>query len=114
MSENPPSSHSSCSEAKKVDQNLLGIPVSDNAEKIATMLGKLVRAHVPISYISWNKVPGIYKDNVWNELVVSILICLTTTISFNSLMVSTLCTTHNLIYFLQKIYELDPLSKEMF
>ena len=71
MSENPPSSHSSCSEAKKVDQNLLGIPVSDNARKIATMLGKLVRAHVPILYTSWDKVPEIYKDNVWNELVVS-------------------------------------------
>ena len=71
MAQNPTSSHSSCSGANAVDQNLLGIPVSDNAAKIASILGKRVRAHVPISYISWDKVPGIYKDNVWNELVVS-------------------------------------------
>lgn len=76
MSANPPSSHSSCSDTKKVDQNILGIPVSDNAGQIATMLGKLVRAHVPISYTSWDKVPEIYKDTVWNELLVSIYFCL--------------------------------------
>ena len=73
MSQNPASSHSSCSEEQIVDQNLFGIPVSENAGKIATMLGKLVRAHVPISYISWNKVPSTYKDDVWNQLVVSLI-----------------------------------------
>ena len=71
MSQNPISSHASCSKEQKVDQNLLGIPISENASKVATMLGKLVRAHVPISYVSWNKIPKTYKDDVWNKLVVS-------------------------------------------
>ena len=63
--------HSSSSQPEKVETNAYGVPVSDNAGKIGSRLGKLVRIHVPISYESWDKVPNKCKDDVWAELRVS-------------------------------------------
>ena len=61
----------SSSTPEKVEVNTYGVPISNNAGKIGSRLGKLVRIHVPISYESWDKVPKKFKDDVWNELLVS-------------------------------------------
>ena len=70
-----PSTHSitqsSSSQSEKVEINALGAPISKNAGKVSSRIGKLVRIHVPISYESWDKVPSKYKADVWKELLVS-------------------------------------------
>ena len=75
-------SHSSASQPEKVEINAYGVAISDNAGKIGSKIGKLVRIHVPISYESWDKVPGKCKDDVWDELQVSLLLCGLTFSSF--------------------------------
>ena len=68
------STQSSTTEPEKVAINAYGVPVSKNAGKIGSRIGKLVRMHVPISYESWDKVPPKIKNDVWVALSVSIFI----------------------------------------
>ena len=72
----PPSnnttSQSSTLKREKVDMGNYGSPVGKNGSKVATKIDKLVRNHAPISYPSWKKVPPNYKEDVWNQLEVSL------------------------------------------
>lgn len=66
-----PSNHSitqsSSTQPEKVEINTLGIPISKNAGKVSSLIGKLVRIRVPISCKSWDKVPNKYKTDVWKN-----------------------------------------------
>lgn len=61
----------SSTQSEPVVVNSYGVPISENAGRIGSRVGKLIRIHVPISYERWDKVPQKYKDDVWNELLVS-------------------------------------------
>ncbi|XP_026442010.1 uncharacterized protein LOC113341298 [Papaver somniferum] len=51
-----------------VNINEYGLLVGDNADKLATRAGKLVRTYCSVKYVSWTKVPDNYKDDVWLKL----------------------------------------------
>jgi hypothetical protein len=44
--------------------------VGDTKGRFKSLLGKLVRAHIPIIYTDWRKVLNNYKDDVWTEIQV--------------------------------------------
>ncbi|RZC63728.1 hypothetical protein C5167_025504 [Papaver somniferum] len=52
-----------------VTVNLYGRPVGDNADKLATRAGKLVRAYCPVKYVDWRQVPDNFKEDVWFKLL---------------------------------------------
>ena len=69
-SSNPTTSQSSTLRREKVDIDNYGSPVGNNASKVASKIGRLVRNHVPITYTSWKKVPSNFKEDVWNQMEV--------------------------------------------
>ncbi|KAI3934337.1 hypothetical protein MKW92_015721, partial [Papaver armeniacum] len=46
-----------------------GRPYGENTNKFATLVGKLVRTHIPVKYEDWRLVPQYFKDEIWNGLM---------------------------------------------
>ncbi|KAI3844382.1 hypothetical protein MKX03_019881, partial [Papaver bracteatum] len=46
-----------------------GTPYVDNYAKLATLVGKLVRAQIPLKFIDWRIVPQVFKDSIWDGLM---------------------------------------------
>ena len=51
-----------------------GSVVGEYAKVWNSRSGDYVREHIPISYTNWRRVPQNLKDNVWNALMVNILL----------------------------------------
>lgn len=51
-----------------------GSVVGEYAKVWNSRSGDYVREHIPISYTNWRRVPRNLKDNVWNALMVNILV----------------------------------------
>ncbi|KAI3863431.1 hypothetical protein MKX03_000586 [Papaver bracteatum] len=47
-----------------------GRPYGDNTGKFATLIGKLLRTHIPVKYVDWRLVPQFFKDEIWNGLMI--------------------------------------------
>ncbi|KAI3924668.1 hypothetical protein MKW92_052553, partial [Papaver armeniacum] len=46
-----------------------GRPYGDNYAKLATLVGKLVRAQIPLKFTDWRNVPQVFKDSIWDGLM---------------------------------------------
>ncbi|KAI3893153.1 hypothetical protein MKX03_020178, partial [Papaver bracteatum] len=46
-----------------------GRPYGDNYAKLATLVGKLVRAQIPLKFTYWRIVPQVFKDSIWDGLM---------------------------------------------
>lgn len=56
----------------KVEFNNRGQPIGENAVKMQSSLGQIVREKVPITYNTWKHVPIDIKERVWEAVNVNI------------------------------------------
>ena len=55
----------------KIEIQFDGSVVGEHSKVWSTRTGDFVRAHIPISYNDFTKVPKNFKDDVWNSLMVN-------------------------------------------
>lgn len=63
-------------ERLKIIYNSQGQPIGPHKKKLVGYMGLLVKSFVPITYLTWHKVPDSLKKNLWAALqVIDFFLC---------------------------------------